>query len=67
MVELPVHGDDLDVDMARSLLFRDHDVLVLFEESLDGVEDPDDPVSSDQGFVNLHPREWFALFSDVSA
>ena len=56
--------DDPDYELARSILFQDEDVLMLFEAALDGIEDPD---IADIGLdlVNLHPRDWFVLFDDA--
>lgn len=39
------------------VLFTDHDVLMLFNPALDGIEDPD--IS---GGAKLHPRDWFKPF-----
>jgi hypothetical protein len=39
-IVLPRHGDDYDWDMCSEVLFQDHDVLMLYDESLDGIEDP---------------------------
>jgi hypothetical protein len=44
----------------HDLAFEDHDVLMLFDASLDGIED--DPVGEMLGVANLHPREWFTPF-----
>lgn len=55
-------AQDFDFNLAREVLFRDHDVLALFDPNLDGIEDPDDPVNRQHTLVNLHPREWFIPF-----
>jgi len=47
---------------AEDMLFRDFDVLLLFDPSLDGVEDPDSEAYQAEGFENLHPRDWFKTF-----
>lgn len=65
MAELPRAGEsDPDFDLARWALFRDDDVLLLFDASLDGVEDPDTEQSRLVGLANLHPRDWFVPFAD---
>ena len=46
------------------MLFRDHDVLMLFNASLDGIEDDSNEISDEFRFANLHPRDWFVTFSD---
>lgn len=56
---LPALGDsDTDFESARDVLLRDDDVLMLFDPSLDGVDDPD----SGYRTVNLHPERWFLPF-----
>ncbi len=63
--DLPAHGEaDMDFDWAREVLFRDHDVLMLFNASLDGIEDDTNEISDEFRFANLHPRDWFVTFSD---
>lgn len=60
--------DDLDdADALREkfsevhdLAFEDHDILMLFDARLDGLEDSD--VGTMMGVVNLHPRDWFKPF-----
>lgn len=60
---LPPHGSsDTDFDLMRDVLFADHDVLMLYEASLDGIDDPDTDVGSWARTVNLHPRDWFVPF-----
>lgn len=55
---LPDHDQlDRDFDLMRDVLFEDHDVLMLFNPALDGIEDP-----SIGGSANLHPRDWFNPF-----
>lgn len=55
---LPDHReDDRNFHLMREVLFEDHDVLMLFNPALDGIDDPD--VS---GGANLHPRDWFRPF-----
>ena len=55
---------DDDFGAVRELLFRVHDVLLLFEASLDGVEAPDSALDEHRLFANLHPRAWFLPFED---
>lgn len=54
---------DGDFDAVRELLFRDHDVLLLFDASLDGIEDPEAGLA-EHGPANLHPNAWFLPFAD---
>lgn len=61
---LPDHGaDDGDFETMRSLLFTDHDVLILFDPSMDGAEIPDSLVDRAERYANLHPRDWFKPFA----
>lgn len=55
---------DEDFEWAREVLFRDHDVLLLFNTSLDGIEDTESEVSKYYRFANLHPHRWFLPFAD---
>ena len=57
---------DDDSDLARELLFPDDDVLLLFDASLDGIEDPQSQLAEHRLFANLHPRVWFLPFADQS-
>ena len=64
--KLPRRGAaDTDFDWAREVLFRDHDVLMLFSVSLDGIEDDSSELAEYYRFANLHPRDWFIPFADV--
>lgn len=56
---------DDDFELVREIMFRDHDVLLLFEGSLDGIEDGESEMNEFYRFANLHPREWFLPFADV--
>lgn len=51
-----------DCELARDSLLPDHDVLALFDLSLDGIEDSDAPENAQFRTVNLHPRKWFEPF-----
>jgi hypothetical protein len=64
--KLPRRGEaDTDFGWAREVLFRDHDVLMLFNLSLDGIEDDSNELAEQYRFANLHPRDWFITFDDV--
>lgn len=60
-----IPGSDDDFDSIRETLFRDHDVLHLFDARLDGIEAPDSALDEQHLFANLHPRDWFLPFDDV--
>ena len=64
-LSLPADPDrDGDFDAVRELLFGDHDVLLLFDPTLDGIEAPDWDPDGHRLFANLHPRAWFLPFTD---
>jgi hypothetical protein len=51
----PEYGvDDQDFDLMRDVLFDSHDVLMLFDPALDGIEG-----EPGHGSANLHPLDWF--------
>lgn len=61
---LPDHGeDDGDFETMRSVLFTDHDVLMLYDASIDGIEDEDGKAWKVARYANLHPRDWFKPFA----
>jgi hypothetical protein len=64
-LSLPADPDrDQDFGAVRELLFRDDDVLLLFDGSFDGIEAPDSTLAEHRLFANLHPRSWFLPFAD---
>ncbi|CRK57590.1 hypothetical protein [Alloactinosynnema sp. L-07] len=56
---LPAHPDHFDWDMAKDVLFQDHDILNLFDLELDGIEDPDTSI----GMGDYRPHAWFKPFN----
>jgi hypothetical protein len=46
---------------------QDHDVLMLFDNSLDGIEDSDSQVIQALGMVNLAAQDWFDPFDPEQA
>lgn len=63
---LPDHGeDDRDFETMRSLLFIDHDVLILFDPVMDGAEIPGGELERVERYANLHPRDWFKPFAST--
>ncbi|TGN72323.1 hypothetical protein E5083_29980 [Streptomyces bauhiniae] len=55
----PRHEDDYSWDGCADLLFQDHDVLTLFDASLAGIEDPDNPANQRLGAGALRVDAWF--------
>lgn len=62
---LPEHRDDYDWDMCSELLFEDHDVLMLYDASLDGFEDPGSDLNRESGVGDLRPAAWFTFFAHL--
>lgn len=67
LADLPEHRRDFDWDACSDELFEDHDVLMLFDPALDGVEDSSSPVNQALGMVNLAPLDWFTPFDSDDA
>lgn len=61
---LPAHEDDDQVEWLEDLLLQDTDVLMLYNPTLDGIEDPASPVNLQLGCANLHPAGWFKPFAN---
>ncbi|WP_406723583.1 hypothetical protein WJ438_01290 [Streptomyces sp. GD-15H] len=59
---LPEDRRDCDWGACSDVLFQDHDVLMLFDHSLDGIEDAEGDIHQSLGMVNLAPHDWFAAF-----
>lgn len=59
-----VHGVAADADEASDCLFHDHDVFMLWNPMLDGIEN-DEKTLARIGTTGLHPSLWFEPFNDV--
>lgn len=60
---IPEPGDD-DYAEAHESLFVDHELLLLFDPVLDGIEDPSSSVNRRLGIGPwLHPSNWFEPFA----
>ncbi|MEU6373322.1 hypothetical protein [Streptomyces sp. NPDC046909] len=64
---LPEHRDDYDWNACSDLFFQDHDVLMLFDARLDGIEDPDGEVNQRLGMGDLRAAAWFEPFGHPPA
>ncbi|BDM74864.1 hypothetical protein HEK616_83850 (plasmid) [Streptomyces nigrescens] len=53
---------DFDWDWCSTVLFEDHDVLMLFDASLDGIEDSGNEINQSLGLANLAAADWFVPF-----
>ncbi|MDQ3898718.1 MAG: hypothetical protein M3326_15985 [Actinomycetota bacterium] len=64
-LSLPASPDrDEDFDAIRELLFCDHDVPLLFDAELDGIEAPNSALDEHGLLANLHPQAWFLPVAD---
>ncbi len=62
---LPEHGDDYDWDMCSQVLFQDHDILMVADAAMDGIEDPASAANRQCGIGDLRPSNWFRPFGNV--
>jgi hypothetical protein len=62
---LPAHRDDYDWDACSEDLFLDHDVLMLYDDQLDGIEDPGNEANRYMSIGDLRPESWFDWFANV--
>ncbi|MCP9956093.1 hypothetical protein [Streptomyces sudanensis] len=58
---------DFDWDWCSDVLFEDHDVLMLFDASLDGIEDSGNDINQALGLANLAAADWFVPFRPSQA
>ncbi len=63
---LPEHDDDCDWDMAVDVLLQDDDILKLFDERLDGIEDPQNEDNRMAGIGDYRPEAWFRPFQNAT-
>lgn len=67
LAALPAGGEaDEDFEWLREVCLEDHDVLMLFDPYLDGIE-VDAVAAAQMGLVNLAPPVWFVPFRDAAA
>lgn len=59
---LPRHPADFAWDMCGDRFVQDTDILRLFDDALDGMEDPDDPINRELGIGDYRPSAWFRTF-----
>ncbi|MGW0538252.1 hypothetical protein [Streptomyces sp. NPDC003032] len=58
---------DFDWDWCSSVLFEDRDVLMLFDASLDGIEDSGNEIDQALGVANPAAAQWFVPFRPSQA
>ena len=62
LADLPAAAEDGDWDYLREALFRDHDILTLYEPAAAGIEDPADPRNRMLAIGDYRPAAWFTIF-----
>jgi hypothetical protein len=62
---LPQHADDLDLEACSEELLQDHDILMLYDDWAQGIEDPAGEVDRFAGIGDLRPDHWFEPFLNV--
>jgi hypothetical protein len=63
---LPGHEDDFDWDLAVDVLLQDEDILHLFDEQLDGIEDPESEENQRFRIGDYRPEAWFRPFQNAT-
>lgn len=63
---LPGHDNDLRWALLADVLFKDHDILELFDPGRDGIGDPDDEQNRGIGMGDYTPPAWFTTFDDMT-
>jgi hypothetical protein len=63
---LPEHSDDFAWDLALDVLLQDNDILNLFDERMDGIEDPDTDDNRTSGMGDYRPAAWFRPFRNAT-
>lgn len=63
---LPEHTDDYDWDLLFDLVLQDDDILQLFDEQLDGIEDPEAEANRGSGMGDYRPAAWFRPFLNAT-
>jgi hypothetical protein len=66
LASLPEDDGDYDWDLAAEVLLQDDDILNLFDEQMDGIEDPDSEANRHAGMGDYRPAAWFRPFSNMT-
>lgn len=66
LILLPEHGGDFDWDLAVDVLLQDEDILHLFDEQLDGIEDPESEENQRFRIGDYRPEAWFKPFRNAA-
>lgn len=66
LAALPEDDGDYDWDLTAEVLLQDDDILSLFDERMDGIEDPDSDANRFAGMGDYRPAAWFRTFSNMT-
>lgn len=64
-MKVSAHEDDLAWDLFEEVLFQDIDILSLFDEELDGIEDPESDLNRYMAMGDYRPQSWFTAFNNM--
>lgn len=56
----------IDFESMRELFYQDADFEMLYDEELDGIEDPDNAFNAAAGVGDKRPASWFATFGNLA-
>jgi hypothetical protein len=65
LANLPADAEDHDWEKLRDTLFRDHDILTLYDPVAAGIEDPADPRNRAITMGDYRPSAWFTWFASA--
>lgn len=64
---LPEHSQDYDWDLCADLCLQDSDVLFLYDDAADGLEDPETEINQAFRIGDLRVGHWFDTFANMPA
>jgi hypothetical protein len=65
LTDIPARAEDHDWDALRDTLFRDHDILTLYDPAAAGIEHPADPRNQAITMGDYRPAAWFTWFASA--
>ena len=64
---LPEHPQDYNWDLCKDICLQDSDVLFLYDDAADGIEDPETSINKTFRIGDLRPGHWFDTFNNMPA
>jgi len=65
LADIPARAEDHDWEALRDTLFRDHDILALYDPAAAGIEDPADPRNQAITMGDYRTAAWFTWFASA--